>query len=1144
MDSVALKGVPAKARRWLLVGAGLGLGVIAVVVLRTFTTSYVLDQAEMRVRDVMLESRALHWYVQRTMHPVLYEMKAEGRVPEEFYAPELLSSSFIARKIYNFYNEARREAGLPDIRYKLAAVNPRNNVNQADEFEQSLIEMFNADRSKTEYREVIEEDGRDYLYYAIPFLPMEERCLKCHSTPASAPAELQERYEWTGGFGRKAGEIVAIESIRSPLEAEFRTSSVMMVVGMTVAAILTFLFLVNTRLHTLVRRHTSALRESEERYRALFEQAGDSIVTIDPSGAILEFNDRACKALGYTREEFEQITLGDVEILESQDRVREHIVKILKDGSHVFDTRHRTKTGDVMDVRVNARVVRVLGKELIVSIWYEITDLKRIQETLRESEERLAEIAHTIEDVFWMTNWEEHRVVFVSSAYERVWGRTLEDLYGNPSDWADAIHPDDRDRAWRTFIRLGEGDIYDEEYRIIRPDGDERWIRDRGYPVRGDDGRALRAIGIAQDITDRKRAEESLRESEERYRLLFDNAAVFVSVFDADGRCLMMNRQVAAGFGGTPEEFVGKSYHELHPAMGEEYTRRVREVIDSGVPADYEDVVGFPTGDRCLLSSVHPVYDADGHAYAAQIVSQDITERECVERALRKSEAILRETGSLAKIGGWEHDLVTGEAVWTPALFEIIEVESGPVPGPNEHLDYYPPEDRAILAEAYQRAVDTGESFDLELRCHTAKGREIWARVIGRPVLEDGVCVRMAGTFQDVTERRRCEEAIRKSEGMFRAITENAADGTAILNEDGVFTYMSPAIHRMLGYEPDEIVGTTPDQIVHPADMPVVSAAIERALAGRDESVRIPEYRVRHRDGRWVTLEVTLSGMLDVPGVEGVVSNYRDVSARKRAEEVARDAQQRLLDQQRSEKERVEAELERLRDKLVVQTKLATIGQLAGSIAHELRNPLGAARNAAYYLKRYVEMPGTEVAENLDIIDEEIQSADRIITDLMDMTRSRPPRRSDADLGEIIRDALQHLDTPDGVQVFVELDPGPFPLQVDAMQLRQVVLNVLTNAFHAVQGGGEVRIRGRHLADGDEIVISDNGPGVATDHQSHVFDALFTTRAKGTGLGLTICRDIVERHGGTIELVDQETRGAALRIRLPRVTKLVPSARG
>ncbi|MBU0718468.1 MAG: PAS domain S-box protein, partial [Planctomycetes bacterium] len=180
---------------------------------------------------------------------------------------------------------------------------------------------------------------------------------------------------------------------------------------------------------------------------------------------------------------------------------------------------------------------------------------------------------------------------------------------------------------------------------------------------------------------------------------------------------------------------------------------------------------------------------------------EDITERKLTEDALRQSEDLLNEMGTIARIGGWEHDLVTGEAVWTRGTYEIVEIESGPVPGPNEHLDYYPPKDRAILEKAYQRSVETGEPFDLELQGTTAKGRAIWARAIGRPVFRDGRCVKMRGTFQDITERKRAEDELRK----LAAVVKHSRELVNIATLEGKMLFLNEAGGRMLGIDPADV---------------------------------------------------------------------------------------------------------------------------------------------------------------------------------------------------------------------------------------------------------------------------------------------------------------------------------------------------
>ena len=250
------------------IAAGL-VAVVMSVLVYFLANTYVVDQVEKRVRDTMLECRAFHEYVQRNMHPAYFSLIKDGRLPEGFYAPELLSSSFIARTFQKYYNEERRKVGLSEVRYKMAANDPRNPVNQADAREKRLIAWFNEDKGRTHYHEIVREGGKKYFLYARPFLAIEQRCLKCHGAPEDAPAKLREIYHWSGGWNLDVGSIVAAEIIRSPLEGEY--NAVMTMIGGFVLVLglgLTLLGL-NGRLRMLVAKRTQNLLESQQRLMQL-----------------------------------------------------------------------------------------------------------------------------------------------------------------------------------------------------------------------------------------------------------------------------------------------------------------------------------------------------------------------------------------------------------------------------------------------------------------------------------------------------------------------------------------------------------------------------------------------------------------------------------------------------------------------------------------------------------------------------------------------------------------------------------------------------------------------------------------------------------------------------------------------------------
>ena len=254
---------------WKLLAIALSVSLLMGGLLYQLVSYYVLYQAEKNVQNLLLSHRGLHQYIQRTMHPAFYAYRDAGEIPLTFYAPEILSSSFMVRVQHTYYNEARKEAGLPEVYYKMAATNPRNPVNIADEREARLIRQFNQEKGRKEYREVIEEGGRKYLFYAVPFLANAPRCMKCHGRREDAPIGLQRRYPGEGGFNEKLGYIRAVESVKVPLDREFFTVHIIWgsLFAGTVAILLLTLF--NRSLRDTVLRRTRDLEsEVAERQRA------------------------------------------------------------------------------------------------------------------------------------------------------------------------------------------------------------------------------------------------------------------------------------------------------------------------------------------------------------------------------------------------------------------------------------------------------------------------------------------------------------------------------------------------------------------------------------------------------------------------------------------------------------------------------------------------------------------------------------------------------------------------------------------------------------------------------------------------------------------------------------------------------------
>ena len=224
-------------------------------------STYFINDAEDKVKNLLLSHRGLHRYIQQVMHPAFYKALNQGAISKEYYSPEILSSSYIVRLMHGLYNEERKKDGLPEVYYKMASNNPRNPVNKADPAESALIRMFNENRDITEYRRIVTTGGKKYLYYAIPFLETDQACLRCHGKREDAPPGLQALYPGQGGFDEKAGVIRAVESIRMPIGQQISTAFILTcsLSGGVLAMLILFLF--NSQLRSLIRAKTASLEE-------------------------------------------------------------------------------------------------------------------------------------------------------------------------------------------------------------------------------------------------------------------------------------------------------------------------------------------------------------------------------------------------------------------------------------------------------------------------------------------------------------------------------------------------------------------------------------------------------------------------------------------------------------------------------------------------------------------------------------------------------------------------------------------------------------------------------------------------------------------------------------------------------------------
>jgi PAS domain S-box-containing protein len=329
---------------------------------------------------------------------------------------------------------------------------------------------------------------------------------------------------------------------------------------------------------------------SADLFRKLVDVTNDAVHVVDPvTSRFLEVNQGACDRLGYTREEMLALRVIDVQTrFPDPGAWTQHVERVRKTGSVLLENVHRRKDGTTFPVEVSVRYVTAKEKQYFVAIARDITDRKHAEQQLRESEERFRLLTETVEEVYWIANADLTRRLYVSPAYEKIWGRSPQELIANPRSFLDSVHPDDRERMAAFFENRARERPFAQEYRIVRPDGSERWILDRGFPTGEAATSPIGIVGVAKDITARKLSEVKLRESEERYRKLFETCDDGVFIFELSGKILSANPAASRMHGYPLDELLALNIRDLtHPPRLQASAERSKR-LESGETLRFE----------------------------------------------------------------------------------------------------------------------------------------------------------------------------------------------------------------------------------------------------------------------------------------------------------------------------------------------------------------------------------------------------------------------------------------------------------------------------------------------------------------------------------------------------------------------------
>jgi PAS domain S-box-containing protein len=449
-------------------------------------------------------------------------------------------------------------------------------------------------------------------------------------------------------------------------------------------------------------------------------------------------------------------------------------------------------------------------------------------------------------------------------------------------------------------------------------------------------------------------------------------------------------------------------------------------------------------------------------------------------------------------------------------------------------LEAVHPDDKEKLSEGWQESTQLHKASFSDYRFMRPDGTIVW--VMGQAVPEmnsENQIIGYVGTITDITERKRAEEKLIASEVRYRRLFEAARDGILILDaETGVVIDVNPFLIEMLGFSQEEILGKELWELGFFKDIAANQANfLELQQKGY---IRYEDLPLETADGRKFRVEF-VSNIYPVDHHKVAQCNIRDITERKHAEQQLANYAEKL-EGMVDERTR---ELRQAQEKLVRQERLTTLGQLAGSIGHELRNPLGVISNAIYFLKMAQPNADDTIKEYLGIIENETRTSDKIITDLLDFTRIKSIDREPVLVSELVRQALERYPVPPSVKVVLELPADLPPVYADPHHIVQVLGNLTVNACQAMPEIGKLTISAAVQSDMMRIAVQDTGIGILHDNISKLFEPLFTTKIKGIGLGLAVSQKLAEANGGRIEVQSEPGKGSTFTVYLP-VYEVVP----
>ena len=755
---------------------------------------------------------------------------------------------------------------------------------------------------------------------------------------------------------------------------------------------------------------------------------------------------------------------------------------------------------------------------------------KKAEESLRRSETYLAEaqsLSHT-GSFGWKPStgeiiWSEE--TFRIFGYDRTATPNIELIL-------QRVHPDDKALVQQTVERAMQGaKSFEHEYRLLMPDGSLKYLHVVAR-VSNDESDTVEFVGAVMDVTERERAAEALLRTETYLaegQKLSQTGTWACNI--ATREMIHSSEEHRRLFGLVPEKVGIPSFEQLyqgiHPYDQGPCVRDLERAMAAGTDVEAHFRVVLPDGTtRYMYGIGHPLAKPCGEIGEFVGTVMDVTAAKQAEEALRRSESYLTEAQRLSHTGSWARVYATGEMrYWSEECYRVLGFEPLGVPPQFEtFLQRVHPDDRTKVRETTETAAREKAKYELEYRIVLPAGEIRDIQVVARPVFNPSDDLsEYVGTVMDVTERKRAGEKLRQSEAYLAEAQKLSHTGSwvwAVAEKRAL--HLSEEWYRVYGFDPNEGIPdwSKPVQRMHPDDRARWQQVFDRAIV--EKSDYEADYRILLPDGAVRHIHSVGHPVLDASGkLVQFVGSSSDVTERKQAEEVLR---QTLED-------------------LAHINRVNMMGELTASLAHEVNQPIAAAATDANTCLRWLarDQPDLEEARAaaLRVVKDAARAAE-IMRRVRSLFKKENLQRELVDVNDIIQEMIDLLHSEAArysISMRTELSEDLPQIMGDRVQLQQVTMNLIINSIDAMKdldGRREIAITSQRAEDEQlQVSISDTGIGLPAQQADQIFEAFFTTKDHGTGMGLRISRSIIESHGGRLWASNNSPRGASFSFTLP-----------